>query len=317
MGYTRAMIFFFYGPNSYASRRQVDSMIEAYVKKTGSDLGLEKIEGSETDPKAMAGSLQASPFLASSRLVIVSRLSQNKTAVEGAIKLLGNVPETTVAVFYETDIDQRTSWFKKLSEKADKTVKFEPLTPPQLSAWIQKEVKRQGGSIERTAVAKLIELVGDDQWRLEQEINKLVNYEPAVSLEAVNELVIGAPQDDIFDLVQAMTGGRTARAIEVYRGLREARSSEVYILSMIIWQLRNLLLAKSAGRISPPELAKQAGMSPYVAQKSLAAASQFQLEDLRQAFMAAVETDYRIKTGDGQPDQLLESLIYHVAKVAG
>lgn len=308
------MIFFFYGPNSYASRRKLHDMADAYVKKTGSDLGLERIDGEGTSYTELVSALSAMPFLATSRLVIVEGLGLNKVVAEKIEDLIGLVPESTVAVFYETDVDQRTSYFKKL-QAGTKAVKFDNLDQLKLAAWIKAEVNRHGGSIEPGAVSLLIDIVGDDQWRLSQEILKLVNYDAAITTASVRELVVATPQQTIFDLVDAMTAGKVKPALASLRGLLAERTNEIYILTMIIWQLRNLLLAKAAGRMSPPELAKAAGMSPYVAGKMMTKQRDFNEETLRQAFLAAVETDYAIKTGQGAADQLIEQLVYRVAQL--
>jgi DNA polymerase III delta subunit len=82
---------------------------------------------------------------------------------------------------------------------------------------------------------------------------------------------------------------------------------------MITWQLRNLLLAKTAGVSNPNELAKMAGLSPYVAGKALQKQRNLSEAMLKQAFFEAVETDYKIKSGQGDPQQLVEDLIYGVA----
>lgn len=306
------MTIFFYGPNGYALREQLGQMVEAYLAKAGSDFGLERIDGTTVTAQGLAGALLATPFLASSRLVIVQDVAGNKPVADKLAGLMASVPQTTVAVFVEREVDQRTTAFKTLG-KADKVVKFEVVTGPKLAAWVRGEVARLGGEIEPAAVRELVELAGEDQWRLAQEINKLVNHGP-VTVAAVRELVTAGPEQSIFELVEAMTAGRTAAALASYRGLLAARESEMYVLTMVQWQLRNLLLAKSAPTgMSPAELAKAAGMSPYVAGKMMAAQSGLSEEALRVAFGAAVDCEYDIKTGRLKGEVAVEQLIYRVA----
>lgn len=306
------MVFFFYGPNSFASRRKLQEMVATFVQKTGSDIGLERISGPQTDIRSLASALQATPFLSSSRLVIIEYLSQNKSAAEKVAQLLKQIPNTTVAVFYESDVDGRTTYFKTMSSLPN-AVKFEPLPLSQLQAWVKREVQRLGGAIDKPTLDLLLEFASDDQWRLEQELVKLVNYRPQISAETVRELVVPNQNLDIFNLVESMSSGKTAAAIKAFHGLLSDQANEVYILSMIIWQLRNLLLAKTAGNMTSAELAKKAGMSPYVATKALDRQRGFAEETLRQSFQAAIETDYKIKTGQGEPVHLVENLIYHLS----
>lgn len=306
------MIFFFYGPNTFAARRKLRDMTKAYVAKTGSDFGLERFDGSAVSLSELGGALTAVPFLATSRLVIIDRLSANKAVAEPILGLLEQVSDSTVAVFYEPEVDQRTTYFKAMT-KATRAVKFDNLSSSQLSAWIKREVTTLGGTIDGPAVSWLVETVGEDQWRLEQELHKLINFDPHITLETAKQLVASSPTQTIFDLVDAMSGGQAARALTIFRGLIADRTNELYILTMVTWQLRNLLLAKTSGLSSSGELAKRAGMSPYVAGKVLARQRELSEEHLKSAYLAAVETDYAIKTGRGNPEHLVEQLIYRVA----
>ncbi len=306
------MTFFFYGPNTYALRQQVTQMLEAYQAKTGSDLGLERMDGTNVKPRDLVATLQASPFLATSRLVVVDGLAGNKAVGDKLADMLTAVPSTTVAVFVEREIDQRTALFKALS-RADKVVKFEQLSGSQLAAWTKQEVERLGGTIDRAALQELVDLTGGDQWRLSGEVSKLVNYDAAVTLETVRRLVTPSIDQSVFDLVEAMTAGRVDSALTAYRNLLASKENELYILTMVQWQLRNLLLAKTAPGLTQAELAKAAGMSPYVAGKMMTAHRRHTEVSLRQAYCAAADCEFDIKSGRLKPEAAVEQLVYRVA----
>lgn len=310
------MTFFFYGPNMYALRRQINQMIEAYRAKAGSDYGLERVDGQAVKLRELTAILQASPFLANSRLVIVEGVAGNKAVAGTLADLLAAVPASTVAVFVEREVDQRTNAFKALNG-ADKVMKFELLGGSQLAAWCKQEIERQGGTADRGAVQELLAVAGEDQWRLAQEINKLVNYDVKVTMESVRELVAPSTEQSVFDLVEAMTAGRVDAALRFYRRLLEARENELYLLTMVQWQLRNLLLAKTApGEMAPAELAKTAGMSPYVAGKMLAAQQRHEEGALKEAYRMAADCELDIKSGRMKADAAVERLIYRIAEAA-
>jgi DNA polymerase III delta subunit len=306
------MILFFYGSNTYEARQQIAKLIAQYEKKAGNTLGLERIEGAKVTLGALKASLLAVPFLANSRLVIIEQLGANKTVAPKVGELLAQIPATTVAVFYDPAVDQRTVYFKTLSATA-RAVEFKPLSQPQLQRWVERMVAGSDAHIDRPALGRLLEMVGEDQWRLSNEIAKLASHNPKITSDSVNSLVEPIPTETIFNLVEAMTAGQRAKALQAYHELRGTGQNEVYILSMVIWQLNNLLLAKTAGKISPPQLAKQAGMSPYVVSKMLSRRHLFTEEQLTQAFLEAVETEYQIKSGGGAAELLVEGLIVRLA----
>lgn len=306
------MIFFFYGPNTYAARQELQRMTNGYLKKVGTDFGLEHLDGSGLSLNQLQANLQASPFLATSRLVIVDGFGKVKVTSEGLTAMLAAVPATTVVVFYDAEVDQRTTYYKTIIKTA-RIVKFEAETTSQLLQWISKETKRLGGSIDRLSAQALLEAAGEDQWRLSGELSKLVSYRTVVTVETIKLLVAPQVSQTIFDLVEAMTAGRGKAAMTYYHNLLAERANEIYLLTMIIWQLRNLLLAKTSHGLSPNELAKTAGMSPYVAGKALTVARAYDEATLKQAFLAAAECEYRIKTGQIPPQPALERLILEVA----
>jgi DNA polymerase-3 subunit delta len=311
------MTLFFYGPNTYALRLQLRQMVEAYLAKAKSDFGLERIDGGVIRAQELLSALQATPFLATSRLVIIDGLASNKSFSQSIASTLAKVPATTVAVFVEHGVDQRTSLFKDLS-KADKVIKFEDLTGPKLLYWIRTEVERLHGTIEAAAIRELIELAGEDQWRLSEEINKVVNYDLSVTVESIRTLVLPSVERSIFDLVEAMTTGRIESALIGYHGLLRQKESEMYVLTMIQWQVRNLLLAKSApAAMSPSEFAKLTGMSPYVAGKMAVSQKNISEAILTQAYIAAGDCEYDIKTGRTRSDIAVEQLLYAVSARVG
>ena len=302
------MIFFFYGPNTYESRSQIAKLINQFKKKSGNDFGIDRIDGDKSTIAELKASLHAVPFLAASRLVIIESLGRNKAVASKIEDLIDGIPSTTVAVFYDPDVDHRTNYFKTLKDKS-KVVEFKQLDHPKLMRWIIKKVEDDGGEIDRAAVGRLLELAGEDQWRLSNEIEKLINYNNEVTVENIDLLVESSRTESIFNLVDAMSAGKRQLAIQIYTRLRTNGESEMYILSMIIWQLRNQLLAKSAGRITAPQLAKEAGMSPYVAGKVLATRHLYTEDRIKESFIRAIDTEMAIKTGEGDSDYLVEQLV--------
>ena len=51
-------------------------------------------------------------------------------------------------------------------------------------------------------------------------------------------LVVPTLNQSIFDLVEAMTAGRGKMAMGAYHELLAERTNEIYLLTMVIWQLR-------------------------------------------------------------------------------
>jgi DNA polymerase-3 subunit delta len=157
----------------------------------------------------------------------------------------------------------------------------------------------------------------EDQWRLVGEIQKLVAYDPHVTVENVELLVASSIERTIFELVEAVVAGRVAVAQEALQALRAARENDVYILTMIQWQLRNVLLVKLApATMSPAEVASATGMNSFVASKAAVMAARLTESTIKMLFSDSIEAEYQIKTGQRPADVAVDLLVVKISNAA-
>lgn len=313
--YPNCMVYLFYGENTYEARQKIRELIKRYQATSDSEFGLERFDGSDPTLTAeqIVAAITAVPFLAANRLVIVEDLLANKAVAEKVIAALDRVPESTVLVCYEPNADKRTKLFKDLKERA-KPADFKPLNPHQLRAWLKKTAAARGARIDNQTAAFLIDYLGEDQWRLDNEIAKLAAYDPQFTADTVKQLSDPTITQTIFNLLDSLARGQTKQALTMYQNLRSAKAQPLYILTMIAWQLRNLLLVKSAPDTNPQTLAKEASMSPFVVKKSVGLARGIETADLKQAFAAVAEADLQIKTTALNEDTVLTQLIHEIGE---
>lgn len=309
------MILFFYGANSFAARAKLGQLKEQYIAKNGNDFGLDQLDGERIKLQDLVQQLQAVPFLATSRLIIIENLGKNKTVAEDILERLDDVPESTIVVLYDSEVDKRSKYFKKLS-KLPRAAEFKPLAPPQLSRWIEDQVVNLGSKIERQAVQELINRCGDDQWRLQGEITKLATHSDIITKTDVEELVEVSEEQNIFAFLDSVMAGDLRSSLAGLERLRAIGQNEMYILTMLLWQLRQLLLAKLSGLTNSNELAKRASLSPYAAGKAIALARKVDEEALKDMYTACVDCEYGIKTGKATPEELLEGLVIRLCQPA-
>ena len=115
------------------------------------------------------------------------------------------------------------------------------------------------------ALEKLAFEIGSDLYRAEQEIKKLVNFSSKITLAAVNDLVQNKLEDDIFLLTDALASKRKDRALKLLADQRDSGRNELYLLTMLAFVFRNLLLVKdlSSQGLGQTEIASRASIHPY------------------------------------------------------
>ncbi len=313
------MILFFYGQDTYRMRQKLRELKAKFISASLGDTNLVTLEGQKVTFDELVRQIWALPFLAKTRLVIVENLLISKRPPELLEKVadaLKKVPQATVLVFVEEGLpDRRLALFKKLAQ--EKTEEFKLLEPEALRRWLKKEVEARGGSIDSLATSKLIDYLGNDLWRQSNEIDKLLAYNEKISMENIELLVNPQIESDIFKMIEAVANRRLGIAMkELYR-LLEAGEHELYILTMIIYQYRNLLVLKDLEARDKSNnrwaLAKKAGLHPFVVQKSLAVLPQYPLADLKAIYGKILDFDVRLKTGKIEPRVALELLLFELS----
>ena len=276
-----------------------------------------------------------------------------------------------IIVIYENQAIKKTDKLFKFLKANARAQEFSFLVGVKLQNWIDKEFEKYNAKIELLARAKLIDFVGSDLWQMSQEIRKLSAYvlhrhserseesrgiivdtasrakqrdssvasrlpqndSVSVASHDVQLLVIPKIETDIFKTIDAIAQNNKTRALLLLREHLAKGDAPLYLLSMINFQFRNLLVVKdylschcegfpdpchSEGvqqndrRISSYNAIKIPGMHPYVAQKSLAQARNFTFDKLKKIYHKLLAIDTGIKTGKVDARMALDMLIISI-----
>jgi len=314
------MILFFYGEDTFRLSQKLRNLKEKFVSASLGETNLVILEGAKVSFEEIVRQILAMPFLSRKRLVIIENFLKNGLSVvrEKVADFLKKVPETTVLVFVEEgNPDRRTALFRRLNLPG-KTQEFKILDDIALHRWIRKEVANRRGLIEAQAVAKLVQYVGSDLWRMNNELAKLLTYQKRVTVETIDLLVQPQVQGDIFDLIQNTAGKNISRAMQGLYHLFNQGMSEIYILTMIGYQYRNLLQLKDAQgrneRLSSGQMARKLCLHPYVVTKTWPLLKLYPLEDLKAIYGKILNFETMIKTGKIEPRVGLELLIFELTR---
>jgi len=324
------MILFLYGEDSYRSKQKLNAIKAKYIDKSLGDTNLSILdfEDKSINYEKISREILAFPFLAPKRLVIFINFLElaTKDLQEKVGKLLINIPPTTVLIFYEAGVpDRRSAIFKKLAKPAspdasqggsNKSEEFKPLEIYELKKWIENKVKNYGGTIDKAACDKLIEYVGNDLWRMSNEIHKLTTYNLQLTINDIEQLVKPKIEGNIFGLIDALGQKNEKFAFKYLHDLLDSGENEIYIFTMMIYQFRNLLIIKDALENSKHEirnssfqLAKQVGLNPYVVQKTILQAKNYKFDKLKKIYKQLFDYDLKIKTGKIDPRIALDVLV--------
>ncbi len=305
------MIIYLYGENDFAIKQRIDSIKRQYIDKTGGDADMQTFDMSEHSLSDLLNAFSVVPMFVRSRLFVVRNLDILKLGKDQLDKLFGSVSESTNVIITDTKPDKRSVYFKTIS-KLKNSKYFDNLTPQKLVSWIRERTREQGGTIDNVAINLLIELVGNDQWQLDQELQKLTNFDSQITKESIEQLVVPNLDQSAFMLVDAIIRKDTKKAAEIYEQLIVQGEADQMILGAIVYQYRMLVLAKdNVGKSS--DWQKELGVSPYAATKAQNLIKNIEMDQLKKAYQYIVDADMAIKTGQLDSHDALRQLILQLA----
>ena len=251
------------------------------------------------------------------------------------LKYLENPQERTKIFFVENNLDKRKKTYKELIklEKNGLAEIKEFITPANFNfdLWIKNRVAKLGGKIENNAINILAISLGKGMaqkdrnrnlkqsynlWEADNEISKLVSYcnDREITNEDVQLLVQSKVDMNIFNLIDSISSKNKNKSALLLNQQIEKGLNEIYILTMFVYQFRNLLKIKSLleQNLSNQEIAIKAKMHPFVIQKSIEQCQRFEMKDLKKIYQKLFDADLAIKTGKINPRLALDLLVVSV-----
>ena len=319
-------VHLFYGNDEFAIARRLKEFEADFTDPTSADMNTARLEARTMTENDLNTAVNAMPFLAPRRLVLLANPSGKYSKPNERKKFLEfveNAPDTARLVMHETmePRDANRHWLVKWAEKSGQLVKAQAFMLPrqwEMAGWIITETKNQGGEIEPPAAAKLAEMVGVNTRQAGQEIAKLlayVNWERQVKVGDVEAVSIVTAQESVFDFVDALATGDSKSAQHLLHRLLENEDA-FSLWGMVIRQFRLLLMAREVldSRGSKDEVAQALGVHPFVAEKTTGQAHAFTLPVLERIYHKLLEIDEGVKTGKSTLELELDALVVELTR---
>lgn len=304
------MIITLTGANHYLIKQTVDALAAEFESKHGA-FGVERVSGEDADVGRLADLMQGASLFAAERLVVLSDASLNKPLWERLGKQLEHVPAQTTLVLVEPTLDKRTKTYKALRAGSD----FREFAEPgegELIRWAASYAKELGGQLEVPVARQLVERVGTDQWRLANELDKLVQFAPQISVAALDALVESTPQASAFELLDAVLARQPQRAQELLARL-QLNEDPYRFLGLLISQVHALAVVQAAGQTPADAIASAAGLHPFVVRKSQSLARKLTATHVATMADAVAQCDHQLKSTGIDPWVLVRQCVGKLA----
>lgn len=311
------MIIFLYGEDTYRSRQKSNKIIEEHKKIHQSGLNLIYLDGKNLEFEDFKDVFQQTSMFGEKKLVVLSDVFSSQDFKEKFLKNSKTLLNSKdIILLYEEDGISEKDRFLKFLNKQGKSQNFQLLKGEKLKKWLRQEFSKFKAEISSEALDKLINFVGSDLWQMSNEIKKLVSFKKnrKIKTEDVELLVKPKIETAIFKTIDAIALKNKKQAISLIHQHLEKGDNLLYLLSMINFQFRNLLIIKDLIEKRRPyySILKITKLHPFVVQKSYQQAGKFTLSELKKIYQKIFQVDLSIKTGKIEPETALDLLLTEI-----
>jgi DNA polymerase III subunit delta len=319
-------VYFLLGNDEFAITRKLKEFESDFSDPTSADMNTAHLEARSMSEDDLNNAVNALPFLAKRRLVLLANPSSkynNPSVRKKFLEFVEHTPETARLVMFETvepkEVDKH--WLIKWAEKNGKLIQTKAFMLPRLkdmTGWIVNEAKSQGGQIEPRAAELLKDMVGVDTRQASMEIAKLlayVNWARPMTSGDVEAVCIVTSQQSVFDFVDALANGNGKSAQHLLHRLLESED-EFSLWAMVVRQFRLLIQAREIldGRGNQSDVARLLGVHPFVAEKAAQQAARFSIESLEHIYHKLLKIDEGVKTSQVTLDLALDTLVVELTR---
>lgn len=302
--------YLLYGEEDYLKRMYRDKLKQA-VLSDGDEMNYTYFEGKDIDVLQLKEMADTLPFFSDYRIIILENTGLFKAASE-VDQILETMPDTTVMVFVEKEVDKRNRLYKYIS-KNGLAVELNAMTDREMKAWLAVLLKQNHRQMRESTAQYLLEQIDNSMTNVQNELEKLIAYTEGrdeITVQDVDAVCCVQVTGRIFQMMDAVADGKTTQALAMYHDLLELRESPMSILYLLTRHFNILLQIKSmAPGTQKGEIAKKAGIPPFAVGRYQTQCRHFQREQLKNMLDACIETEYQFKRGNIQDQTGVELLL--------
>ncbi len=326
------MVIFLFGQDTYRSRQKLNEILDHYKKNHKSGLNLKFFDCEEQNiaVRGLKDKIRQTSIFQEKRLTVITNLFTDADLKEDFLKEAKEfIDSEDIIVIYEEKDIKKGDVLLKFLEKNAKSQEFKLLDSQNLKNWAKKEIEKRGGVIDDIALSTLINYIDNDLWWMANEIQKLVNFKKGknpngkaiedfrqsrdkiITVADIKLLVKPKIETDIFKTIDAIAQKNKKQALSLLYQHLENGDSPLYLLSMIGYQFRNLLIVKELIEKNKPYslIIKKSGLHPFVVKKSYFQSKQFSFLELKKIYQKIFQVDFDIKTGKIEQEIALDLLV--------
>jgi len=290
-------IYLIYGSDIFLMQKAVEMITKA------AGVIDETLDISRLDEKSTADSIIAEcrtvSFFGGKRVVVVKPFTseQNNNTLK---KYLNNPDENTVLALVSD---------AEVKIKNIQSVNCNPMSPDILTRLIANQLNTSNKKITADGARLLCEYCGDNYSKIDNEINKLINFyndKELLSVDEINQIVIKPLEFQIFELSKAMCSGNLVQSELILKTLQDRGEDDYAIFGNLVSAFRRLYYSLST-RAQNDKVANVLGCSPFAITYARRDNPHLATK-IVQLYSYAIDLEFKIKSGSITTDSAITLL---------
>ncbi len=294
--------YYFDGAEELLKQQAVDR-ITALLDPGFSDLNLKKAK--EPDAAAVLDAAHAVPVFDALSVTIFTEFDD--AALYDALekrKALSSLflPKDAILLFVRRGKGRETAFTKLFTEKG-RSVSFDEMSETRAQDMCTRLCARRGVRLDRPEAMQLVNMVGTDAYRLQNEVGKLCDYVGdggTVTKDVLRFIVTPSVEYEVFPMLNALLAGNKKTAMRMLtEAMKDGQENPLRVAAFLEGRLKLMLIAKELLDEKRPraEILKAIGGSPAAAEIALKNAQRFPTERLKNAVSAFAQINAGMKQG--------------------
>ena len=283
-------VYWFEGEEEYFIDKMVEYAEHHILKESEASFNLSIFYGRDANWADVVNACRRYPMFAERQVVLLKEAQQMRD-VEKLESYIENPLGSTIFVvaYKEKKLDARKKFSKLVKEKAV-LVTTKKIYEKDLPEWTQQLVQSKGLSITQKGLALLVDHIGNDLTRIENEVDKLsINLGKRTGItEDDIEQYIGVSKDyNVFELQSALAAkdlARCIRIIQYFEANPKAGPIQLVLPSLYSF-FSKVFMVFGAGTNDEKTIATSIGVNPYFMKDYMQAARLYTYPDVEKVLL--------------------------------
>lgn len=294
-------VYFLMGEESYYIDKLGDFIEDTVLQEEEKGFNQMVLYGRDVSVEDIVSNAKRYPMMAERQVIIVKEAQELSRTIEKLVDYVENPQPTTVLVicYKYKKIDKRKKLYKVIA-KAGVIYDSKRLYENQVGDWIRKEMQGRGYQISPKAAQILVEFLGTDLGKIDNELQKLqlICAQGTTITPEVIEENIGISKDfNNFELRKAvgMKDSLKAHRIINYFAQNPKDNPMVVTVSLLFSFFSQLLQYHALSDKSKGNVAKALKVNPYFVSDYSVAAGNYPMKKVSMAVSLLREADVKSK----------------------